>query len=312
MKLGSIVGIVLSMLLIISGIVMCVIGNQTAASDGQHLFTERIGEGTLYTQKITEDIKRIKIECDTAEIKILGGAEKSHIEFKNFNPNYYSLSTTPNVISFEEIQEFDSIVDIWENGINFKGLRYALDLRNYSDNDLKKSITIHIGGDSDINTLDISAASSNVSVDALSFNGDISLNVLSGSVTVNGLTTSSQLNISGSSVKTSLKDANAYTLKYNVKSSEISIENSLFNDALINVDDGRIDYHSVETFDAYSVSIASEEGGLLVNDLPHSGAIFSEPEEFTKILKIKCKSAGINLTYPENLETENTENAVNG
>ena len=126
MKLGSIVGIVLSCLLIISGIVLCARGRSMAEDSGQNLLVQMNKGGTYYNQKIDDSIKRIKIEYEDADIQIKGGASRSQIEFRNFNPNFYAMSVTSSIITFEETPRITSITDIWENGFNFKGLRYAL------------------------------------------------------------------------------------------------------------------------------------------------------------------------------------------
>ena len=79
MKLGSIVGIVFSCLLIIAGIVLCVVGNETAKDSDQLLFTQRSDGGTYYCEKIDKGTNRVKIQFDKADITVIGGAEKSQI-----------------------------------------------------------------------------------------------------------------------------------------------------------------------------------------------------------------------------------------
>lgn len=310
MKLGSIVGIILSCVLIIAGIVMCTLGTNEAKDNGQYLFTQRSNDGTQYTQKIDEGTTRIKIECDNAKVTVVGGADKSCIEFNNFNPNYYSLSATPNVITFEEKQEFDSIVDIWENGINFKGLRYALDFRNYGYDSLEKSITINVGNECDIKVLDISTASGSVEISNLELDGDVSLDLKSGKVTLDNVSSTSAVSISGDAVNTTVKNTSALSFRFTVKSSELLVEESDLTDVQVTLDSGRVDYHSKTALDKLQVSIVSESGGLLVNSLPHNSAIFAEPEEYEGSLKIKCVSAGINLTYPEPNDTAETEDTT--
>lgn len=304
MRLGSIVGIVLSSLIIIAGIVLCSIGASEANAVGQSLFTEKNDDGTYYCHSIEEGTTRLDINVTTADIEVVGGTGPSKIEFFNFNPNFYALTVTPNVVSFEEVQKIESFVDIWENGINFKGLRYALDPNNFSYDSSDKRIVITIGSDIDVKILDLSADVTSIDIKDLSFGGDITVKAEFGDVSINSLVTSSTVEIFGNSINVTVRDSSALSIKCTAKQSNSHFDKCISSDCNISVDNGRVDYITDSPISDSYVNVSTEQGGILINSLPFSGALLNEPESFTTSLKIKCKSAGINLSYPELTEDD--------
>ncbi|MBR5632889.1 MAG: hypothetical protein IKW68_02835, partial [Clostridia bacterium] len=118
MKLGTIVGIVFSCLLIIGGVILCCIGTSIAEENGQVLFTQKNENGTYHKLVVDESITRIDLSLENVDVVVSGNADVSEIEFYNFNPNNYALSVTTNVISFEETPKIESVTDILASGIN--------------------------------------------------------------------------------------------------------------------------------------------------------------------------------------------------
>ncbi len=298
MKLGSIVGIVLSCLIIIAGVVMCLIGVSEAKESNQFLFTQIDDNGTFYSQKIAEGTTKLDIGIEDADVTIKGGAEETKIEFYNFNPNLYSFTATPNVVTFNEVQSISSLVNIWENGFTFKGLRYLLDARNFDFDDHKKSIIISIADDSEIVSISIEGENSEVRINDLSFSGDIVLNVNEGKVHVNALKTSSSLNVRGKNVNATIRASEIDILDFDVDTSNLFVDTSVFTSSQVTVDNGRVDFYVTTPLDNALLSVSSDTGGLLVNGKPQIGVLSNEPLEYDMTLKIKCMAAGVNFEYP--------------
>lgn len=306
MKLGSIVGIAFSCLLIIAGIVLCVMGTNKAEEAGQFLFTQRNEDGTYYCEKIAKGTNRVKVHFKNADVTVIGGAEKTQIEFKNFNPNLYNISVTPNILSFEEMPSIlslkempslSSIVDIGENGINFKGLRYLLDFKNNNYDDLNKSIIISLADDTDIKILDISGEKSKVTLKNVKIDGDILLKVDSGSVSVDKLTTTSTLEIVGSDIKTDVKGFNGTTIRCNSTKAELSVIDSSAKNAEINVKTGSVEYLTDDVLSDGFFKISSETGAVMVNGEKHTEEIFSSPENYETSLSVITEDASIVISY---------------
>lgn len=301
MKLGSIVGIVFSCLLIIAGIVLCVMGTETAKESDQLLFTQRSEGGTYYCEKIDKGTNRVKIQFEKADITVIGGAEKSQIEFINFNPNLYNVSITPNIVSFEEIPSLTSIVDIGENGINFKGLRYLLDFKSYDFDDLDKSIVISLSDDTDLKVLDISGENSKVTLKNIKLDGDISLKIDNGSVNVDKLKTSSTLEVIGKKVDAEIKNLSASTLRFTTDKSAFSTTECSVKNSEISVKNGSVVYTTDDILTGAMLNIESETGEMIVNGEKLTDEVKVIPETYEKSLSVITESASIAVDYKDQL-----------
>jgi len=305
MKLGSIVGIVFSCLLIIAGIVLCVVGNETAKDSDQLLFTQRSDGGTYYCEKIDKGTNRVKIQFDKADITVIGGAEKSQIEFINFNPNLYSVSITPNIVSFEEIPSLKSIVDIGENGINFKGLRYLLDFKNYDFDDLDKSIVISLSDDTDLKSLDITGENSNITLKNIKLNGDISLKLNDGTISVDKLKTSSTLEIIGDNVNSEIKNFSASNLRFTSNRSKFTASDCSVKDVQVDVKSGSVTYATEDILSGALLNITSETGEMIINGQKLTDEVKLTPENYERSLSVITKEASVSIDYQEQLTEEN-------
>lgn len=301
MKLGSIVGIVFSCLLIIAGIVLCVMGTETAKESDQLLFTQRSEGGTYYCEKIDKGTNRVKIQFEKADITVIGGAEKSQIEFINFNPNLYNVSITPNIVSFEEIPSLTSIVDIGENGINFKGLRYLLDFKSYDFDDLDKSIVISLSDDTDLKVLDINGENSKVTLKNIKLDGDISLKINNGIVNVDKLKTSSTLEVIGKKVDAEIKNLSASTLRFTTDKSAFSTTECSVKNSEISVKNGSVVYTTDDILTGAMLNIESETGEMIVNGEKLTDEVKVIPETYEKSLSVITESASIAVDYKDQL-----------
>ena len=300
MKLGSIIGLVICCILLITGGILCAAGYVSARNSGQYLFTQTNENGTFFVGDIDDgSTTTIKLGVSDAKIKIIGGADKSKIEFLNYNPNYYVLSSTAKVINFEEVESFSSMLKIWENGFSFKGLRYIFDFNDYGSAERPKEIHIYVTDISSLSTIDIDAVNAEISFENVDLSGDITIRTETGSVDLSNVSCGKFISVHGTDLNASLKGVVCEQLSLSAESSDIYAENSSFTSAEITVSDGRVDFYSPVSFDNGKLSIVSETGGILLNGSPVTGAYSIDSETPERTLRIKTVSAGINMEYPQ-------------
>ena len=298
MKLGTIVGIVFSCLLIIGGVILCCVGTSIAEENGQVLFTQKNENGTYHKLVVDESITRIDLSLENVDVVVSGNADVSEIEFYNFNPNNYALSVTTNVISFEETPKIESVTDILASGINFKGLRYALDVEGYRFESDDKRVVINLSKDTDIKILDISAEKGEIDISKLDTDSDITVSLGRGKVNLAEIKTTSVIDVKGTAVDTVMSGLTAVGLKYSADKSDLTVSNSIFTTSQVTVSDGSVSYSLAEAPEKTQITASSDTGSLMVNSISSSSPYKLESEEHEKTVDIKCKSAGINITYP--------------
>ncbi len=298
MKLGTIVGIVFSCLLIIGGIVLCSVGISMAEENGQSLYIQKDKDGTYHRLLINDEITRIDLDLENVDVIVSGNADVSEIEFYNFNPNNYALTVTTNVISFEETPKIESVSDILTNGFNFKGLRYVLDIKGYKYESDDKRVVINLASDADIKILDIATENGSIDISKLSTDSDISVTLDKGKLEMRDVVTSSVIDISGTAIDTSLTGIKSLGLKYSTEKSDLTVTDSVFTTGQISVGDGSVNYSSSGPIDNTQITASSDTGSLLVNSISNGSPWMLDSEDHDKTLDIKCKTASINITYP--------------
>lgn len=198
MKPASIITLIVSVLIVVAGIITCSVAEDMADKAGQSLYSEiDSGNGNVRTFDFSDlDVNKIELNFNDAEVTVFGGSEKCYIEFINFKSNYYSLSTTPSLITFNEVPDITSILTFWESGFSFKGLRYVFNLnRDNTDQNGKKEVRIYLTDESTVKQLYIESKNCTLNVNDVETATDYV--IVSDTVTLNttNIMTSSALNI---------------------------------------------------------------------------------------------------------------------
>lgn len=303
MKLGSIIGLVICCILLIAGISLCTAGYVSARNSGQYLFTQTNENGTFFISDIDDSsTTAIKLDVADAKIRIIGGADRSRIEFINYNPNYYVLTSTAKIINFEEVESFSSMLKIWEKGFSFKGLRYVFDFNDYgnSDSNRSKEINVYVTDMSSLNTVDITAENADITAENIHIPGNITVHTESGSISLSNVSSDKAVTLYCKEGNISLDNSSASTLTLSAESSNALLTSSTFMSAELTVSAGRVDFYSPVSYTGEKLSISSETGGILLNGSPVNGSTYSTSAEGAeRSLKIKTVSAGINFEFPE-------------
>ena len=124
-RTASVVAVIVAAVLILSGIIVCAVGSAAAKSSGVMIYPEDENGNSVYKYDFTEkNITKISVSVKDSDITVTHGGTSSYIEIRNFNANYYKLSTENNILSFSEIDNVASMFKFWEGGFSFKGMRY--------------------------------------------------------------------------------------------------------------------------------------------------------------------------------------------
>ena len=93
MKKSTIIFLIISVVLIITGIILCVVGNAKSVSEGSKLFRQVKDENGNLVETIDlseEVLNKININVPNANVNVYGNSEKRYVEIINFN----AISTT--------------------------------------------------------------------------------------------------------------------------------------------------------------------------------------------------------------------------
>ena len=307
MKPTSIISLIVAVVLVVAGLVTCMIAQNMAQANGEYLFSEVRGEDNVQTVDLTDsDISKIELAADQVEINIIGRQEKSYIEFVNFRDNYYSLSQSNRVLSFDEIPDMASMLKFWENGFSFKGMRYLFTFNN-DDEDVerKKVINVFLKSDKEIKIFDIKSDFCTLNIENMTTGTDYIIITKELTLNSNTIKTTSSLSINtGKDIepadKVNLNMNTSLVTNMSVHAQEIFMDADMFrcsgNGNFI-CDNGNFDITTIKKTSAQNFDINTEYGSIYIEGV-NSGSTykFTGDESVEGTFRIESRNANINIS----------------
>ncbi len=191
MKPTSIIFLILSVILIISGVIICVIAGALAKNDGIELYVDYYddnGNAVVEHDLTGKKPSEIKIDLDKAYVSVIGGAEKSYVKVENYPTKAYDYWVTDGSVNMKDagILSIFTSIRINEAGFGFNGLRHYLALGKYKG--MQRRVTVFLAKETILNTIDISVKEGGVKLSGVEVRSDCKINIVSGDANIVDLT----------------------------------------------------------------------------------------------------------------------------
>ena len=282
---------IVAAVIILAGVICCAVGSSAAKKEGFMLFPQTENGESVYTYDFTErEISRITVDTTfAATITLRRGGERSYIEIRNYNANYYRLNEENRAISFAEIDDVLSMFKFWE-GFTFKGMRYVF--ASGVDRDEAHSITVNLAENESVDSIVLRPKAGTVTVENFSGECDLTLAVGDGTITA------SSVDVEGSFVAT-------------ITTGKLSIEKLSALNVNLSSDDAEVSVKGAEcekfswsgakrTFFADGVKAAEISANATESAVTLTGAVF-------KNAKIETQSGPVRVDLPDPLSTYVTD-----
>lgn len=252
--------------MVVAGIVVCLIGAGIASGNGEMLFPKDIGDGEGYVYDLTTSpMDKVKISVGDADVNIIGGADDTHVEIINFNENLCSFSGSTSIVSFTESKDISSMINFWDNGFSFKGLRYFF---RFSTPDGRKTVNVYLSDKKDVKMFEIKADSGKISISDIKGGTDYDIAIGSGTVKMNNIETTSSVHITASDTTTTtvnFDNVKAENIDVTAQKADIKAKSLTVSDCSVSVDTGGVTVDPyVPMHEIYTVDITTP-GKLSVN-----------------------------------------------
>lgn len=300
MKAMSKFFLVVAGILTVAGIIVCLIASGLAKASGILLFPEKIDGSYVYTIELNNtDITKISLDVTDADINVITGQDNEYIEFINFNENYYSVSTTNKVLTFDEYVDLASMLAFWDSDFSFKGMRSLIRLGNRVNGE--KEINIYISDVRDITVFDFTIANGNISVSDISTETDYKFCMDKGKISMKNISTVSSVSVTANYSEITLEECSLNS--FSCDSANVYIGGSIdfCHSFAVNSKNGTIDTDLTLDSDEFEVSILTS-GSIKVNDENYSSAFKNDvdkddlPENCTNV-KITGEKLNVSLDY---------------
>lgn len=199
MKPGSIIFLIVSVFIIITGLVLCTIGGNIAKEQNIALFSTDISvvNGDVIRSEILDDtaINKVKMNLDHVNIHILHSETgNAYLELRNFQVGTYDYSVQNKMLLIDNETSIFSLMRIAEGNFNFNGLRHYLTYR--SGKNTQKELYLYLTDDASVNSFDITCKRGTVTLENLSFSTDYNVTLSAGDIVMNSISTKSIINLS--------------------------------------------------------------------------------------------------------------------
>lgn len=300
MKAMSKFFLIFSGIVVLIGVIICLIASGIAKAQGILLFPEKIDGRYIYTVDLTDtEINKITVDVTDADITVITGQENEYVEFINFNENYYSISTTNHVLSFDEYVDFKSMITFWDSDYSFKGIRSLVRLGNKVEGE--KQINIYISNDRDVNVFDLSVGKGDIEISHLSTETDYKFSVDNGTISMTDISTVSNVSVNANTCNIKLEDCSFSSFECDAADITLNGSISFCHTFTVNSKNGTVNSDVYLDSDEFEVAIITE-GNLTVNNESQIGSFKNDqnvkelPEDHTTV-KVTGEMLNVSLNY---------------
>ena len=290
MKASSIISIFVSIVLIVSGIGLCMYARaqapNDAAIDGNTLVNE---DGNVVTEVLFtgQTFTTVNINVENCKVEIHGNAETSSVTLINFNENTYVASAGEKVLTVSNKVSLLDYINFSGSGVKFSGVWKTLrSFLSYDTSVGEREIHIYIGNDADVSKINVNCSEgSSLRCLDLAKECDISFTAYDSSLELSNINAAS-LSVAGSGSTISLGNASVTSFEYSasdtvftasgIVSENLTVDSTASDISLLNcdsrsivaeLDSGKLVFSTKYDRASYFRKINITEGVLLENGL---------------------------------------------
>lgn len=322
--------------IIIAGIIVCAVGGAQAKKDNFMLFPEVVDGESVYKYDFSSDeVSRINISVEDAEITFTRGGSNSYIEIRNFNSNYYKFSTENNLISFTEVTDVMSMFKFWEGGFSFKGMRYIF--RFDTNSEERKLVCVNLADGVEVPSVSLSAENGTISLADISLASEVTLNLgtasanmenfsLDGTVAISSdggnLTVSSssfdKFLLSGKACNAMINDIDSDLCHWEMKEGDVSASDVRCAELSINTvaakvktsgllsdkinaksDTGQLIFGLGDKIGNYATELTSKSGSIFIDGVHYTGSASLSGSDEGRNITVVTDSASVSVESAE-------------
>jgi len=225
MKPTSMIFLVLSLILIFGGFMTCNVAKSMAASQNIPIYDTTFDSNgdAVFTYDISDTaLNKLILNFSDVDVNIIGNAERSYIELKNFDVNSYRVTLSGGNVTVDGTVGFlSSLLDMSAGGIQFKGLRYFL--LDKPDPERPRSVTVYLTALSELKSLNVSLKQGTVTFENIHNTLDYSVSLNNANASFRNVISTSIASISASSSNVTMIGSRFVTVNATVENGNITI-----------------------------------------------------------------------------------------
>ncbi len=297
MKPTSVIFLIISVLLVIAGLITVGVANKIAVSEGIVLIENADAEDSVLTYDYSSDnVAKIAVNVNSAEINIIGGAAKSYVELVNFFEGTYDLSCQNRILTVSDMSDISTMEGFGSFITGFKGLRSLVN--HYNARDLEKVINIYINSAYPINVADCTVENGNVNISSAYHTADYIIDIGTGDLTMVSVET-------GSKVAAVIKEGGITMDNCRITDFSADIEKGSVNASAkmsnvdADIDEGDFTYYTGEPLGVMGYAMTCVAGNITINGENYGGYRVEENASTENKLDVSVGTGNIIITSRE-------------
>lgn len=318
MKVTSVIFLILSLVLIVSGLFLCNYARNQAPNDAA-IDGPSIEDGQILTEIEYSDqnVSRISLDLKDCTVTIHGGAKTSYVKLTNFEPNKYIGTVSNKTLKISNNISISDYLNLDGSGVSFAGVWRTLRSFFLADDDTEKSVDIYLSDDEDIKQIAINLTNSDIQIMDVGQKCDITLTGSDSNVELNSLNFStmtfectntdlSMLSVSAESFNLEMTDGDLTMrtvsmdeLEFDISKSKLNLIDTAFTDCTIALDESELQLKAVNAKSNYNRDILLENGELLIDGENLGISDSYEDESLFASISITAKESDVTLEFGE-------------
>ena len=279
MKPTSIIFLLISLIIVLTGWLICRSAEARAASDGVEIFSSTVDddEGIKHTETFgSEEVyNKIEITVDEADIYIFGGYPTSSMDIINFEEGSYRMTTSNRNITIDTTIDLMSIIRFWDSGFSFHGLRDYV-RRGGMKSEASKRINLLLPSDSDVNIIKIKLGRGNVYVNNFDTTIDVELELKEGNASFSEFRTTSQISANIDKGSLYMQDVKVGVLDTVLADGDITADRFEFDSVNIVGGETSVSLGTVPDIGAFNMNLSARHGNISLYGENKGGECSSE------------------------------------
>ncbi|MGM9636554.1 MAG: DUF4097 family beta strand repeat-containing protein [Eubacteriales bacterium] len=316
MKVTSVIFLILSLVLIVSGFFVCSYARDHAPNDAA-IDGPSIEDGQILTEIEYSDqnVSRISLNLEDCTVTIHGGAKSSYVKLTNFEPNKYIGSVSNKTLTISNIISIGDYLNLDGSGVSFAGVWRTLRSFVLAKDDTEKSVDIYISDDEDIKQMTLNLVNCDIQVLDVGQKCDITLTGTDSTVELNTLdfstmtfectnTDLSMLSVSAETFDLTMTEGNLTMrsvameeMEFDTTGAKLNLIDSVFTDCTISLDESELQLKAVNAKSNYNRDILLEDGELIIDGENLGISDSYEDENLFASIKISAENSNVTLEF---------------
>ena len=318
MKLTSVIFLIISVILLFTGVFLCNYAREMApneaAIDG-YIVNEN-GDTVVEYYFEEDGISTVNVDLADCDVQIVKGGKTSYVVMKNFLTTQYICSVSGKILNVSNNISLSDYINFDGTGVKFGGVWQTLRAKFVDKGNTDRLVYVYIGEDETIKQINVTSNGGVVRLVGFNDGQNVSLTLNNSTVELDSVTAESikmesvKSDVTLSNINSESFEGNIEKGSFNVVSAvidEMEVESTAADITLLNLatvsldiesEDGNVSLTTPYVVTDYIIRVTAPDGKVLLDDVDMGTDVnTADGNEHPGNIKITCKEGSLKLSF---------------